>query len=375
MRIRKPNLSSIRQKKADIADPLRALPSLSSRLDSRTKRKYTRWGLIGGNFLLLLVVAIFIMANRSASQTIRTSTLNSPTASVGSLSGPLDQLSSEQIALEAAKMVNLPELPILSNRADSAIALLSVAPNDSTILAKPQVVSTSQKSKHDIIRYTAKRNDTLAGLAIKFRVSANSIRWSNGLTTDIIQPGKKLLIPPGDGIVYKVKSNDTVGSIINRYGANKTAFIQVNDAEGGLRAGEYVWIPNGLQPTPTFAAFTGGNVGGASFGSRRFNSCSLGINNSYYCGWCTWWSAYRRSQVGNPVPPGLGDAYSWHIGLKSGAPRAGAVAQFPGNHVGFVEKLNPDGSVLISEMNREGWDVVSNRTIPASQQGGMRFLY
>ena len=35
-------------------------------------------------------------------------------------------------------------------------------------------------------------------------------------------------------------------------------------------------------------------------------------------------------------------------------------------HVGFVERVNADGSLFISEMNVQGVNVISTRTIPAS---------
>ena len=34
-------------------------------------------------------------------------------------------------------------------------------------------------------------------------------------------------------------------------------------------------------------------------------------------------------------------------------------------HVGFVERVNADGSLFISEMNVQGVNVISTRTIPA----------
>src|SRR3989344_6737912 len=145
-------------------------------LDKRTKRRWIRWGIITGNVILLLAVGIFIMTNRSASHTIRSNTLNSAVGTASSLPNPLDELSSAQIALNAAQMAKLSELTAIRNQADSDSLLLSMVPNDTTVLAKPQVVATALKSKYDIIRYTTKPGDTVSGLATKFGVSANSIR-------------------------------------------------------------------------------------------------------------------------------------------------------------------------------------------------------
>jgi surface antigen len=356
------------------------LPSKFDKLDKKARRRTIRWGLVAGNALLLLAVGIFLLANRSASQTVRSSTANSVVGTASSVVSPLDQLSSDQIALEAAQMTNLPELTMVRNRADSTAILMAQVPNDSTTLAKPQIVSTAEKSRYDIIHYTVADGDSVGSLATRFGVSANSIRWSNGLTSDSLKVGTGLVIPPAEGVVYQVKAADTVASITNKYQANQDTFITVNDAENGISSGELVWIPNGVQPLlvniPTLAISTG-----TFSGAHRFNSCSLGISNGYDCGWCTWWAAFRRMQTGNPVPPNWGDAYTWaaaataadHTVLFTAA--AGAVIWFNYDHVGFVEGVNSDGSITVSEMNQEGWDVVSYRNITADQIGNYRYIY
>jgi surface antigen/LysM repeat protein len=332
--------------------------------------------------MLLLVIAIFIVVNRSASQTVRSSTVNSAITTAGSLSSPLDQLSSAQIALQAAQMTKLPELTMVRNRADSETASLAVTPSDATILAKPQVVSTSQKSRYDIVRYTVVNGDTVGSLAVKFNVSGNAIRWSNNIAGDDLRPGTVLFIPPAEGVVYKVKAGDTIESIINKYQANKDTFISVNDAESGhLPAGELVWIPNGQQASPLVAHFTQLSFGSISGGYIYRGPC---IQNGYDCGWCTWWAAYRWAQThGSPFPQGMGDAYSWAylapshgLAVSFKPPGAGVVIWFPGaDHVGFVESVNSDGSVYVSEMHVTTYNGVTYRTIPADQVSHYKYIY
>ncbi len=89
--------------------------------------------------------------------------------------------------------------------------------------------------------------------------------------------------------------------------------------------------------------------------------------NKYVAGYCTWYVKNRRSDL----PNNLGNAITWVSraaaqGLSTGStPTDGAVGQ-QGNHVVFVESVNGDGTVTISEMNFEGWNVVSSRTVSAS---------
>lgn len=90
--------------------------------------------------------------------------------------------------------------------------------------------------------------------------------------------------------------------------------------------------------------------------------------NTYAAGYCTWYAKNKRPDLPNM----LGNAVSWVAnaaarGYATGAaPRVGAIGQ-QGNHVVYVESVNPDGTVSISEMNYGGGlFVVHHRTVPAS---------
>lgn len=89
--------------------------------------------------------------------------------------------------------------------------------------------------------------------------------------------------------------------------------------------------------------------------------------NTYSYGYCTWYVKNKRPDL----PNNLGNADTWASraaaqGIPTGSvPRVGAVGQ-RGMHVVYVERVNTDGTIFISEMNREGWNVTSTRTVPAS---------
>ncbi len=363
----------------------------------RLKNPLRRRMIVIGNVALLLLAGLFVLNNRSVSQTVTSNTLNSVTTTRQSEINPLDELSAAQIAETVAHLTNMSEATAVHNNADSEKALLATIPNDTTTLGKPQIVSTQQKSKRDIINYTAQAGDTIERIAAKFGVSVNSIRWSNDLSRNYITAGAVLQIPPGDGIVYKVKNGDSIDTIVERYQANKEAFITVNDAEGGnLVVGELVWIPNGQQPLPSLNFNTSA---GFAWGSAAVYS-----NNGYDYGYCTYWVALRRAQIGQPVPSNLGDAVTWKIlapqaGLGVGhQPQVGAVwwvdpTTMSGywrafGHVGFVEKINPDGSVWTSNMNSSGyvsmdtnspknggWGVVSYRLLSPDKANSAWYIY
>lgn len=102
----------------------------------------------------------------------------------------------------------------------------------------------------------------------------------------------------------------------------------------------------------------------------------FGGGNSYDVGYCTWYVKNRR---GASIPDNLGNANTWYsraaaAGLSVGSiPKPGAVGTTTRGqygHVVYVESVNPDGSINISEMNYKGWNKVSSRTTQASE-----FLY
>lgn len=335
-------------------------------LDKGSKRRLNRWGLIAGNVLLLIAIGIFIISNRSASQTVRSSTANSAVGTANSIPNPLDQLSSAQIALNVAQMTKLPELTPIRNQADSDSLLLSVVPNDSTVLAKPQVVATAEKSKSDIIRYVTKSGDSVTSLAKKFHISADSIRWSNNLSGNTLTKGVKLVIPPVNGIVYTVKKGDSPSSLAQRYHADEGQIIVYNDAEiHGLKPGDRIVIPNGhIQAVITFGSF-------ASSIASSFTASYGG--NGYDYGYCTWYAASRVS-----VPNNWGNANTWDDYARlsgwtvSTRPVPGAILQSDrgwAGHVGYVEAVSSDGSMIkYSDMNGlAGWGRVGySDWVPAS---------
>lgn len=92
--------------------------------------------------------------------------------------------------------------------------------------------------------------------------------------------------------------------------------------------------------------------------------------NNYDYGECTYWVASKVS-----VPQSMGDATNWSYGLldagwNQGVARAGAIGVSHlgiAGHVVYVESVNADGSVNISEMNALlGWNQVDYRTVGAS---------
>lgn len=363
---------------------------LLNKKSRRTRSKLMKFSLLGANLVLLAVVVWFVTGNPS-------SNVNSKNALLGqgstALANPLDQLSSADIAVHASRMSGLAEAVAVANQADSESTQLAITPADNIVVSKPQVVSTDSKSAKDIVKYISEEGDTIQSLATKFGVTSDSIRWSNALTSNNISAGKELYIPPVNGIVYVVRDGDTADSIAQAYAANKDILIADNDAEiSGLQVGQRILIRDGVQPVVRRATTTAYSARGFSFGL----SAIYGYNGYDY-GYCTWYVANKRIQIGRQLPANLGDAWTWDdraslAGLPVnrtpayGAAVVTASTRRPG-HVAFVERVNSDGSVWISEMNSRGqvsdtntasaggWGRVNWKLIPAEQANSHNYIH
>lgn len=99
----------------------------------------------------------------------------------------------------------------------------------------------------------------------------------------------------------------------------------------------------------------------------KIQSRGSSSGNTYYAGYCTYYAKQRRPDL----PNNLGNADTWVSraraqGIPTGSvPKVGAIGQL-GMHVVYVERINGDGTILISEMNWVGRGIVSQRTVPAN---------
>lgn len=341
------------------------------------RRRMVRVTLLATNVVLLAGIVGFVVLNQHTGTTVSS---NQGSATI--IANPLDQLASADIALTVARLNNLPETTAINNQADSQATELAQAPSNNNVINKPQIVTTALKSKADIRSYKAVTGDTIGILATKFGVTSDSIRWSNGLTGEFITAGTNLTVPPVNGIVHTVRAGDTADSLATKYRASKDEIIAYNDAEiSGLKVGEKIIVPGGTVAAPVVTRSVAA-YGGSSF---AFGSSAIYGSNGYDYGYCTWYVANKRIAEGRALPANLGDAWTWDDRARMAGipvdnnPRAGdaIVVQSYRNpgHVAYVESVNSDGSVNISEMNVVSWNVRSTRTIGASEAHSYNYIH
>ncbi len=190
------------------------------------------------------------------------------------------------------------------------------------------------------IEHTVLPGETLSKIAIIHQTKWNRIFFKNTQISDpdIISVGAKLTIPAADEQLVERALPQPV----------------VTPPEAVTRTQTAVAPPQtNTQVAPARAANSPGNT--------------------YAAGYCTWYAKSRRPDL----PNRLGNASSWvsrsaALGYATGtAPQAGAIGQ-QGNHVVYVESVNSDGTVTVSEMNYRGLYVVSSRTASAAS---FRYIY
>jgi surface antigen len=346
-------LPSIEQKFSALSDRRRM---------KRLKKSFFKHGLILANFALVIAVTGFIWSSNN--HTSSASFSNSNLSNLGQdsqVAAPLDAVSSADIASNIAKVTSMPEAIAVSNQADSFNAQVASAVTDQAVVTKPQVVTGGTKSNKDIQKYVVKDGDTVASIATQFGVTTDSVKWSNSLTGDSVPVGRELLLPPRNGIVYKVAAGDTAESLAAKYSADKDTLTAFNDAEvGGLVVGQNIVIPDGKVPAPAaVAATTASRISGSrssADSSVVYGFTPLYGGNGYSPGYCTWYAASRVS-----IPRNWGNANTWDNNAAasgwtvSSRPVAGAIAQTDAGgwgHVAIVEQVSPDGSQIIySDMN------------------------
>jgi surface antigen len=296
---------------------------------------------------------------------------------------PLSVVSKSAIAYQVASMTGIYESVPAANQAESQTASQNIPLGDQ-LIAEPIILATAIKTRNNIVTHTVVAGDTLSSLAITYGVTSQNIAQSNNITNNRLVVGSVIQIPPINGLVYIVKAGNTPQSLASTYNANASDIVSFNDTElTGLKVGEKIVIPNGSILIPAVNYYASNlNYSGSSY---YFGSYSMNSYNGYDFGWCTWWVANRRIQVGEALPSNLGNAITWYYfaqrdGLSTGlTPSVGAVIWFgltsDADHVGYVEAINPDGSLSISEMAVVGWNVVDHRVIPASEVGNYRFIY
>lgn len=185
-------------------------------------------------------------------------------------------------------------------------------------------------------------------------------------------------------VVVTVKAGDTLTSIAKKH---KTTYARLFNANKGIinpdmiDIGDKVRVPAKKEKLKdrfaSYQAQATTQAAATTYTTRQYTSAPVN-SSSYYVGngmWCTDYVHSKRPDVrvyGNAGMSWISAAQA--EGKRTGStPRAGAVAVTNG-HVAYVEKVNKNGSYVVSEM---GWNYqagnYNKRTVNPGAFGG--FIY
>lgn len=342
--------------------------------------------LVGGAVLTIVFAGSIDKQNQDINLSLDTFATNDYNVSV-------DQMSELYVVADLSDALGLASASdVASNYVVTTTMFDSGQNATSGKLEKPNL--TSINANRGVVEYTVKDGETIDTIAINHGVTADQIRWSNGLKTTDVAPGTVLYIPSTSGIVYTVKPGDTIESIVSKYGSSAEEIIAMNDLEmSGITEGARILIKDGSLPEterpeyvapytrPTYSNnYTYTYLGSSS---ERQNIEVVGyfynLGGRYGAGQCTQWAWYKRQDL-----PLLGNANAWARNAAAAGyvvnrtPAAGAIFQTTSGwygHVGYVEAVNPDGSIVVTEMNYGVPYRVIRSTIPASAVGNFNYIH
>jgi murein DD-endopeptidase MepM/ murein hydrolase activator NlpD len=146
---------------------------------------------------------------------------------------------------------------------DAAIASVAAVPNDD--IARAQVAPrgviagtrspttvAAQEARPIIVRTIAKE-DTLSSMANYYDISLEALAYANGIgqEDETLWVGHELVIPPGEGALYKVKEGDTVEDIASRFKVEATAIMSFNRMyfePEHFAIGQTIFVPGAALP-------------------------------------------------------------------------------------------------------------------------------
>ena len=226
--------------------------------------------------------------------------------------------------------------------------------------------------------------DTLASLAATFHGDAGTLRWANSIVegTDVV-PGTAILIPPGPGALIRVNHDEAPSAFAARLGLATQVVLDYNllPVDSPRPDGTYLQIPIAAAPAGALASssvepITPGVPAVAA--GQYWNDPNSSSSQLFPQGQCTWYVATRRRV------PWTGNAGDWfHNARQYGRPEgrtpvAGAIAVIANSgvgHVAYVERVNTDGSFVISEEHYPVLGVRDQRTVTVKTLDLIGFIY
>lgn len=302
----------------------------------------------------------------------------------------VDQMSELYVVADLSDALGLASASEVASNYVAATSIYNHGLTSSGKLEKPSVTNIS--ASRGVIEHSVEPGESIEEIASKYGVSVDQIRWSNGLKSNYLDAGTVLYIPSTSGIVYTVKAGDTLDSIVSKYGSNAEEIVALNDLEmSGVTEGSRIVIKDGTLPEterPEYVAPSARRSYSSSSSSYSYTylgdsatRTNMSCNPSLGGGQCTTWGWLKRPDLGFIKA----NANRWDDMARAAGivvnrtPAPGAIFQTDAGwygHVGYVESVNSDGSINISERNYAGCrGGVLFSTVPAGAVGSFNYIH
>lgn len=249
--------------------------------------------------------------------------------------------------------------------------------------------------------HTVVSGDSLSLIAYRHNTSVNELMRLNNLTGYLIFPGQRLKVSgttttttvsttrptavTSNATSHVVQSGEYLSLIASRYGITVAQLKSLNGLTSDLifPNQRLVVKGNAVQGTPTVSPVA--SRAPVSTTVTNYVTPVFAHSNLYDYGQCTWYVFNKRASMGKGISTYWWHARNWANGaIKDGytvnrTPAYGAIAQTSDGyygHVAFVERVNGDGTILVSEMNyATGVGVIGYRTLNQWQVSRYVFIH
>ena len=255
----------------DTAERIGARVARSTPKGSVRRRLYRRhlFRRFSADRALPIAIAAIVVAAASVSL--------APTAQVGAAEGA----AAAQADVDTARLVVGGKVDAFTDFEEGGYfeePTLDAAVVDDGTFYKPVAVDTSIQTSAGMLRYyEVKEGDTLTSIASRFGVSMMTVWWANKLPSkEAVKEGRKLVIPPVNGLVVTVNAGDTLESLAAANKITVDDIVATNElADPNLIVGQVLVLPGAkgapmptakptAKPEPRTSSGGGGGGGGAA---------------------------------------------------------------------------------------------------------------
>ncbi|WP_414042212.1 LysM peptidoglycan-binding domain-containing protein [Macrococcus animalis] len=281
----------------------------------------------------------------------------------------------------------------------SGDATVTRSTRSTSTVSRPQTTS-SNGSVH-----TVQAGESLSLIAGKYNTSVSNLMKLNNLSGYLIFPNQKLKVSgsttarpttntgastrsnTANAKTHIVQPGDYLAKIASRYGVSIQNIKTWNNLSSNIIYANQKLIVSGAAAGTVTIPTSGVKKAPVKVTSipTVVKSPTFAHANLYDYGQCTWYVFNKRAAIGKGISTYWWNAAGWANGARNdgfivnSTPAVGAIATTtdgPLGHVAFVERVNADGTIMVSETNYlTPAGVVGYRTLTLSQMSRYQFIH